>query len=129
MATKSATIRVIASLIPDIGEDPTTQIDTGALPVPLPELSGLGAYRVESISLAPAAVDQELLLTEAVAVVIIADAEFSLRLAAGETLQGNLRMWAFQCGDTDAGALTAPILLTGNTISTANLTAIVVERP
>ena len=60
MATKQATLRMILGLRPDIGEDPTYEVDTAALPVPLPALSGWAADKVESLALAPAATDQAL---------------------------------------------------------------------
>lgn len=128
MATKTALYRFLLNLFPDTGAEPTFDLDSASMPVPLPALEHL-QYTVKQITLAPAADDQAVTFTAAIMLVVVGDGAFGLRLAAGETLLTNSRMHAFVADDEDASVHETSILLTGNGASTVNVTVIIVEKP
>jgi len=129
MATKNAILRLILSFAPDTDEEPSCELDTAQLPVAFPILTGFKVKRIEDIALAAGAADQPLLFTDAIGVIIVSDSAFNLRLAAGETLVENTRLFVVWADDNDDGVLTTSVLLTGNAVSEALLTAYIIEKP
>ena len=122
-----ASLRLIAETFPDAGLDPQCQIDTDEHPGPL-QLIGFGEDSHETIFLAPAAADQAHTFTAASALVLVSDQPFSLRLASGESLLTNLRMFVLWADDSANAAHSTRVLLTGNGDNTAKIKVLTIEQ-
>lgn len=129
MATKTLATRLVLEHSNDTGEQPAQTLDTNGLPTAL-LLSGYTDFTVKAIALAAAAADQAVTFTNALVVAIVSrDEPFSLRLAAGQKLLTNLRLFVIQSADEDEEANTTSVLLTGNGDNVANLDAWIIEKP
>lgn len=131
MATMSAALRIVLQHLNDTGESPEKSIDTDSIDQAGLTLSDYDALTPGArIKLAPAAADQAVLFTDAIAILIVSrDYSFSLRLAAAETLLENLRAFLVWANDTDTGIHQVSCLLTGNGADTANLEIWIIEKP
>jgi len=125
MPTKNLTLRTIISAANDLGEQPAKELDESLT------VDGFTQWRVEYVQLAAAGADVAVAFTAAVALFVFShDNPFSLRLAAGETLMGNLRQFGpIMCDDEDDEALTTSVLLTGNGVTPSDIEVWIVEKP
>lgn len=124
MATRTATLRTILEAVSDVGELPDQKLDVSAA------LDGYTDFTVRSVPLAAAAADQAFTFTGVIAVVIASrDNPFKLRLAAGETLLANLKLFIAWAKDEATAIKTTSFLLTGNGSNTANLDMWLIEKP
>lgn len=127
---KTLVNRTVIELANDSGEPPEKSLDTAGIDRYALLLAGFTDVTPgRRIRLAAAAADQALTFTAAVAIVIVShDYPFSLRLAAGETLLGNLREFKVWCDDTADAAAVTSVLLTGNGDNVADLEVWIVEK-
>jgi hypothetical protein len=126
--TPSLALRLILQYIADTGEAPSKEIDTQASPTPLVLDSFTDITPGRKLKLSPSADDQSLSFTNAAVLVIYShDYPFGLRLADGETLVSNLRLFQFALDDVASAGLAGPVLLTGNGQNQADLEIWIVE--
>jgi hypothetical protein len=128
MAQMQETLRIIAEIAQDAGAVPDCTVDTQNPPLGPLTLSGFKVSALETVVLAPAAVDQVLMFTDVAMLLLLADQPFSLRLAAGETLVPNLRAFVVQTDQIANGALTTGVLLTGNGSNEAVIQVLRIEK-
>ncbi len=124
MADPSASFRVIVEQSADTGDSPETSYD---------ETFGLDGFKEDlskRILLEATGADVPLAFTSAIAILIYSlDNPFSLRLAAGEALLGNLMAFLVVCDDELDAAHVTSVLLTGNGSNQSQIRALVIEKP
>ena len=125
MPTKSATLRLLLSVINDVGDQPEKEFDESLV------LDSFATFTPGGrLLLAAAGADVAVTFTDAIGLLIFShDNAFSLRLAAGEALLGNLRCHLFFCDDEIAGAHVTSVLLTGNTVTPSDIEYWIIEKP
>ena len=125
MVTKSASLRLGLEALNDVGEAPEKGVDETL------DLSGYTDLTPgRRIALDPAAVDQAVTFTDAIAILIVShDYPFSLRLVAGQALLANLRVFLVWADDELDDAHSTSVLLTGNTLNVADLEVWILEKP
>lgn len=128
MATRAASIQAILEFIADVGLSPECAVDTDESPGPF-TLTGWDEKLQGTVKVGPTALDQALTFTDALAIVLVSDQPFDMRLAAGETLLTNQRMFIVWADDTDDGVHQTSVLLTGNTIAQAIVSYFIIEAP
>lgn len=119
MATPSASIQAIISLMSGTGSNPVCKLDTNEeLAVPLV----LTDYKVDqqaTIIVGPSDTDLAYALPAAgvILLMVLSDQPVSMRLQAGETLMGNGRFWLMVADDEEAPVVDPAgdqLLFTGN---------------
>lgn len=125
MATKRLDARVILSLFDDTGESPAKGFDET-----LSLSSFLDVTPGRRLTLAASADDQAFTFTSGAFLVIYSHTNsFKVRMAAGETLMSNLRLFGpVMVGAATNNALSTSVLLSGNGSTTADLEIWVVEK-
>ena len=128
MATKSATLRGILSLINDVGESPSCDLDESL------SLSGYKKIHHDRFPLAAAAADEAMGITEELIGVIIFshDYPFSLRMKAAEKQVTNTRLfviWGDDQLDAAYDGLVDDILLSGDGSNEADIEAYLITKP
>jgi|DEB0MinimDraft_6_1074348.scaffolds.fasta_scaffold09432_3 hypothetical protein len=122
--TQNAALRIVLELMNDEGSQASQTLDECFT------LSGYTVTRRQVVSLAPAAIDEAVTFTDAIALILVTkDYDFDLRMAAGETLLENLRFFTLWAYDTDEGVHQTSVLLTGNTTNTALVEVWTIEKP
>jgi len=117
-ATPAIALRLILDKINDTGEDTADSFDEAL------SLSGLKGFVKQWYVLANGDADTAITLANDVSLLVVFshDYKFNLRLAAGETLAQNARLYAVAADDISDTALAAgTFLLTGNGSNDSNL--------
>lgn len=123
---KEASLRLIVDSLNASGESPEKTLDE------VLDLAGYtGITPGRRLSLAAVAADQAVTFVGAIGLIIIShDNFFKLRLATGETLMTNLRLFVAWASDEDTAlASTVNVLLTGNGTTTADIEIWIIEKP
>ena len=125
MATKGASLRLVLETVNDTGDTPAKSVDET---FDLTSFTDLTPGR--RIALATTADDQPVAFSDAIGVVVLShDYPFGIRLAAGETLMSNVRLFVVYADDENAGVLTGSFLLTGNGTNVADIEVWLIEAP
>ncbi len=129
MSTPQFKLRVIASVAPDIGEEPSILIDTDLI-LPL-ALAGFPGWKQVQVQVPVSAVDQAVTFTDAVALIVLSDQPISVKTKAGET-PGTAQLFHSWCAK-DATHACSPagaggILLSNPGTAIANVTILVIEK-
>lgn len=124
MADPAASFRIIVEQIADTGESPETSYDETF------SLDGFEEDVSKRILLEAADADVAVTFTAGISVLVFSiDNPFKMRLAGGETLMDNLRLFLVVCDDEDDEALSTSILLTGNGANQSRIRFLVLEKP
>jgi hypothetical protein len=122
MPTPEVSFQLVAEHSDDTNAQPSCVLDTNSAPSGPLQLDGFKLHSMGTIIVAPADVDKPLLFTGAVALVLLSDEKFSLRLAAGESLLADIRSFFFMGDDADTPAHATGVCLTGNGANEAAVT-------
>lgn len=122
---KEASLRLILDSLNAAGESPEKTLDETL------DLSGYKSITPgQRIALAAAASDEAVTFTDVIGLVVMShDNPFSIRLAAGETLVANQRLFVIWANDEDTGAIQTSVLLTGNGVNEADIEVWKIEAP
>lgn len=124
---RTAALQILAEVVDAVGLDPCV-IDSDEWPGPL-SLTGWKVKREETIVVASGAVDQALTFAPGLALVLLSDEPFALRLAAGETLLENLRAYVVWGADQTESSIDTSVLLSGNGVNESIVKALVIVMP
>lgn len=126
-AIQQATLRQIVTLLDDAGQEGCDAIDTGTDPFGPITIQGYKIASRSTVVLPVGAVDKFLGFVDATMLVLYGSGRFSLRLAAGETLLTNLRLFAVAGQENDEGVISSSVLITAVETSEVTLRVVVVE--
>lgn len=130
-ATMNAAMRLVLQHMNDTGETPEKVMDTDQLDRAGLVLSGYKEIMAgRRLRLAPDAADYELQFTDVILIAIVSrDYPFSWRIADGETLHANVRVFVLAGADENTGVAQGHVLLTGNGTNEADLEIWLIEKP
>ncbi len=125
MSSPAVTVRLIVESQQDTGDVADKKLDIATIL----QGTGLTDYTPgRRLKLGAAAADQALTFTAGSLIIIVSrDNPFKVRLAAGGTLTGLLKIFAVVASDDDETALSTSVLLTGNGDTAAELEIWIVE--
>lgn len=129
MATQNATLRIIAEVSDDTGQEESCGLDSQIAPFGPLVLSGFKVRSEQTIVVGPSAADQAVAMVAPAGFILLSTEKISLRIKTAEQLLSDLRFygfWADDSGDT-AHALTS-ILLTGNGSTEAIVKILIIEK-
>ena len=129
MATQNATLRIIAEVSDDTGQEESCGLDSQAAPFGPLVLSGFKVRSEQTVVVLPAAADQVVAMVAPCGFILLATEKVQLRIKVGEQLLTHLKaflFWAEDSGDV-AHALTS-ILLTGNGSTESIVKILILEK-